>query len=100
MGRKLHYKAGSFYRTDDRTGFPQRAERTRREWTGLIVDENVWEPRQPQDFVRGVADDQSVPEARPRAPATFVPWPSNLKQDAQGNLILDPVTGMPIVLGP
>lgn len=29
MGRKLHYKPGSFYRTDDRTGFPQRAERTR-----------------------------------------------------------------------
>ena len=72
MGRKLHYKAGSFYRTDDRTGFPQRAERTRREWTGLIVDENVWEPRQPQDLVKGVKDNQSVPDARPLGPAQYV----------------------------
>lgn len=72
MGRKLHYKAGSFYRTDDRTGFPQRAEDTRREWNGLIVDERVWEGRQPQDLVRGVKDQQNVPEARPLAPNVFV----------------------------
>jgi Concanavalin A-like lectin/glucanases superfamily len=72
MGRKLHYKPGSFYRTDDRTGFPQRAERTRIEWNGLIVDENVWEPRQPQDLVKGVPDIQSVPDARPLAANVFV----------------------------
>lgn len=72
MGRELFYKPGSFYRVDDRTGFPQRAERTRKEWTGLIVDERVWEPRQPQDLVRGVEDDQSVPDARPLAPDVFV----------------------------
>lgn len=72
MGRKLHYRPGSFYRTDDRTGFPQRAEDTRKEWNGLIVDERVWEARQPQDLVRGVQDQQSVPEARPLGPNVFV----------------------------
>lgn len=72
MGRELHYRPGSFYRVDDRTGFAQRAERTRKEWNGLIVDEGVFEPRQPQDLVKGVRDDQSVPEARPLAPNTFV----------------------------
>lgn len=72
MGRKLHYVPGSFYRTDDRTGFPQRAERTRKEWNGYIVDEGVWEARQPQDLVRGVKDQQNVPEARPLAPNVFV----------------------------
>lgn len=71
MGRKLHFKMGSFYRTDDRSGFPQRAERTREEWTGLIVDEKLWEIRQPQDFVRGVKDDQSVPKPRPLPPNLF-----------------------------
>lgn len=71
MGRKLHFKMGSFYRTDDRTGFPQRAERTRQEWTGLIVDKSIWEIRQPQDFVRGVKDDQSVPKPRPLPPDIF-----------------------------
>lgn len=72
MGRDLHYRPGSFYRKDDRTGFPQRAERTRKEWNGYIVDQGVWEPRQPQDLVRGVKDQQSVPEARPLPPNVFV----------------------------
>jgi hypothetical protein len=42
------------------------------EWNGLIVDENVWEPRQPQDLVKGVPDIQSVPDARPLAANVFV----------------------------
>jgi hypothetical protein len=72
MGRKLHYKPGSFYRTDDRTGFPQRAEKTRKEWTGVIVDGKVWEPRQPQDLVKGVPDIQAVPDPRPLGSNVFV----------------------------
>lgn len=72
MGRRLHYRMGSFYRVDDRTGFPQRAEDTREEWTGLIVDRARWEIRQPQDFVRGVKDDQSVPKPRPLPTNSFV----------------------------
>lgn len=72
MGRKLHYKPGSFYRVDDRTGFPQRAEKTRAEWTGLIVDEARWEPRQPQDLVKGVPDIQSVPNPRPLGANVYV----------------------------
>lgn len=70
MGRERFYKPGSFYRIDDRTGFAFRAEYTQMEWTGLIVSKRVWEPRQPQDFVRGVNDDQTVPYARPRSPHT------------------------------
>ena len=72
MGRKLHFKMGSFYRTDDRTGFPQRAEVTRKEWTGLIVDEARWEPRQPQDLVKGVPDIQSVQDPRPLGQNIYV----------------------------
>lgn len=45
-----------------------RAERTRQEWNNLIVSDRVWEARQPQDFVKGVADNQTVPFARPRQP--------------------------------
>jgi len=66
-----HYVPGSFYRIDDRTGFKRRAERTRLEWDGLIVDETVWEPRQPQDMVRGIRDDQTVPLPRPRQTDQF-----------------------------
>lgn len=72
MGRHYFFKPGSFYRVDDRTGFPQRAERTRKQWNNLIVDESVWESRQPQDLVKGVKDQQSVQDARPLSPAQFV----------------------------
>lgn len=73
MGRKrgVHYKLGSFYRSDDRSGFVTRAENTKQEWQMLIVDRALWEIRQPQDFVKGVRDDQSVPDARSRLPT---PW--------------------------
>ncbi len=72
MGTERHYKPGSFYRICDRTGFATRAERTRMEWNGLIVKDRVWEARQPQDFVKGVPDVQTVPYARPRQANTFV----------------------------
>lgn len=71
MADDKHYVPGSFYRIDDRTGFKVRAEKTKAEWTGLIVRDQSWEPRQPQDFVKGVRDDQSVPFPRPRQTDKF-----------------------------
>lgn len=73
MGRKrgIQYRLGSFYRSDDRSGFVQRAENTQQEWNGLIVAQNLWEIRQPQDLVKGIPDDQRVPNARPLPPAIF-----------------------------
>lgn len=68
MGTERFYKPGSFYRIDDRTGFAVRAERTQKEWNNLIVSDRVWEARQPQDFVKSVTDNQTVPNARPRSP--------------------------------
>lgn len=57
---------------DDRTGFPTRAERTKKEWNNLIVGDRFWEERQPQDLVKGVPDFQAVPDPRPLAPAAYV----------------------------
>jgi hypothetical protein len=73
MGRQrgVQYRLGSFYRSDDRSGFVVRAENTKQEWQNLIVDKKLWEPRQPQDFVKGVPDDQSVPDARSKLPEPF-----------------------------
>lgn len=83
MGRHYRFRPGSFYRQDDRSGFIQRAEDTKKEWTGAIVDESLFESRQPQDLVRGVKDIQSVPEARPLPPATFIgPTSTTLAQAA------------------
>jgi len=72
MGRHYHFRPGSFYRQDDKTGFPTRMEQTLKQWDSQIVDKRVYEVRHPQDFVRGTKDDQTVPDARPVAPDTFV----------------------------
>lgn len=74
MGRQrgIQYRLGSFYRADDRSGFVTRAEKTRMEWQGYIVDRKLWEIRQPQDFVKGVPDDQTVPDPRSELPTPFV----------------------------
>lgn len=72
MGTEKFYKPGSFYRICDRTGFATRAERTSQEWNNLIVRDDVYERRQPQDFVKGVQDNQTVPQARPRQPNVFL----------------------------
>lgn len=86
MGREHFYKPGSFYRIDDKTGFAVRAERQQREWQGLIVDKRVWEIRHPQDFVRGVTDDQTVPYARPRIPNPPVGKPQPAQFQVYGDL--------------
>lgn len=72
MGTKLHYKPGSFYRICDRTGFAVRAEHTRKQWNNIIVRDRSFEERQPQDFVRGRRDDQTVPQPRPRQVNVFL----------------------------
>lgn len=72
MGADKHFRMGSFYRIDDRTGFATRAEDMQMEWQGLIVSKRVFEARQPQDFVTGVPDNQTVPYPRPRQANTFV----------------------------
>jgi hypothetical protein len=64
------YRPGDFYRVDDITGFKVRASATRKQWNGFITADP--DLRNPQDFVRGVADNQRVPEPRPEATDTFL----------------------------
>lgn len=72
MADDKHYVGGDYYMIDDRTGFKVRAARTKKEWTGRIVREQSFEPRQPQDLVQGVPDIQTVPEPRPRQVNVFL----------------------------
>jgi len=56
----------------DRCGFKVKAYNTRTEWNGLRVCLDDWEPRHPQDFVRGVNDDQIVDNPRPESDNVFL----------------------------
>lgn len=93
MGTELYYKPGSFYRICDRTGFATRAERTAQEWNGLMVRDSVFEARQPQDFVKGVQDNQTVPLARPRQVNSFLgPLTTNLTANVAAGANTLPIT--------
>lgn len=66
----MTYKHGQWAVICDRCGFRFHSGQLRREWTGLRVcsgaaTNNCWEPRHPQDFVRGKADRQAPPWVRP-----------------------------------
>lgn len=67
------YISGGWYRICDRCGLKRRHYDTRKEWTGLIVcSDGCWEQRHPQEGVRGVADNQSVPDPRPEPEDVFL----------------------------
>ena len=69
----MSYESGNPWGICDRCGFKKRLSELRKEWNGLMVCKEDWEPRHPQDYlVRGRKDDQSVPNARPRQPDVFL----------------------------
>jgi hypothetical protein len=77
MGKSDHYKHGSWNVLCDRCGFKYKSEQLRREWTGARTchgggTNGCWEPRHPQDFVRGKKDKQSPPWVRPEPDDTFI----------------------------
>lgn len=76
MADDRHYVPGDNYILDDLSGFKIRARKARiipGGQTGkLAVAPARWEPQQPQDFVRGVRDDQTVALSRPRQVNQFV----------------------------
>jgi hypothetical protein len=71
MGHADYYKPGDNNAICDRCGFKYKASELRKTWDGLMVCDKDFEVRHPQDFVRGVKDDQHVAVSRPEAPDTF-----------------------------
>lgn len=75
MADDRHYVGGDNYILDDLSGFKIRASKARvipgGQTGNLAVSPSRWEPQQPQDFVRGVADDQTVALSRPRQANQF-----------------------------
>lgn len=72
---KGEQRIGDFRVVCDRSGFDCWASETIIEWTGLRVLKRFAEERHPQDFVRAVKDDQTVPNPRPVQPYTFIETP-------------------------
>jgi hypothetical protein len=84
LGKSDYYASGKFNVLCDYCGFKYKNTEVRHTWDGFYACRKCWEPRQPQDYVRGVVDDQSVPWSRPDPPNEFTPsaealesWPDN-----------------------
>lgn len=71
MGHADYYKPGDWNAICDECGFKFKGSELRKRWDGYMVCKDDWEPRHPQDFVRGVKDSQPLPWTRPEAPDVF-----------------------------
>lgn len=75
MAREWFYNPGDNWLLDDISGFKIRRSNSRTipggQTGNAVVAPKRWEPQQPQDFVRGVVDDQTVPIVRSRQANQF-----------------------------
>lgn len=59
------FKPGDWKAQCFRCGATKHASTMRKQWQGYYVCHEHWEPRQPQDFVRGVPDQPAAPWVQP-----------------------------------
>jgi len=85
MGYLPRYDRGDWNAICDACGKQLKASELRQRWDGLKVCNQDWEPRHPQDFVKGVADYQAPPFTRPEQQNQFIPLVYN------GYALLDPM---------
>ena len=66
MPQHGYYDIGNWNAVCDRCGRAFKFnDNIKQEWTGLYTcKETCWEPRNAQDFVRGIPDNQNVPVSR------------------------------------
>ncbi|MCI0557231.1 MAG: hypothetical protein MN733_01960, partial [Nitrososphaera sp.] len=67
-----YFVGGEWNFVCDECSVKLKSSKARHRWDGAIVCPHCWEPRNSQDFVRGVEDDQSIPWSRPGGPDFFV----------------------------
>jgi hypothetical protein len=72
VGANDYYASGQWNFTCDLCGQKQKSSRGRKTWNNLYVCAYHKEVRNPQDFVRGVKDNQSVPWSRTPGEDQFV----------------------------
>lgn len=74
MPYRPRYDKGDWKAICDSCGRELKASELRKRWDGFMVCAGDWEPRQPQDFVRGVADFQAPPFTRSEPADIFIPF--------------------------
>ena len=79
---KPRYDSGDWKADCDVCGRTYKASELKIRWDGLMCCHQDWEIRQPQDFVRGVADYQAPQWTRPEPSDNFIPFVFTPELDA------------------
>jgi len=61
---QTYFRPGDWNANCEMCGFRFKASSMRKRWDGAMVCKRCWEPRNSQDFVKGVVDNISVPWSR------------------------------------
>lgn len=89
------HKPGDWLYACQRCGVVHYASEIQKEWTGLRVCRRCFEPRHPQDFVRGHKDDMAVPYAN--HPADVFLLPNEVDHDNFSQVLADDGVGSPVL---
>lgn len=65
MGRADFYKSGTYNIVCDICGFKYKARQLQKTWDGYWSCPKCYDPRNPQDFVRGVKETAKPDKTRP-----------------------------------
>lgn len=72
MGKADYLSLGDWNAVCYQCGRKRKASQMKKYWEGYYVCPEHWEPRQAQDFVRGVPDNMSSPWAQPFPADQFI----------------------------
>lgn len=89
MGQSDYYADGQYNVICDLCSKKIKSNDARKTWDNFYVCAHHKEVRNPQDFIRGVMDNQSVPFSRPGAPNTNPPTGSSLLMEDGSYLLLE-----------
>jgi len=84
-----YYADGEWNFSCDLCGKKEKSSKAMRTWAGFYVCRHHKEVRNPQDFVRGVRDNQTVPWSRHAPPDQFPYATALLQEDGSHILIAD-----------
>ena len=72
MGQADFLRVGDYNAICDVCGRKFKFSRLRQKWDNTWACEQDWEPRQPQDYLKGIMDNMSVTLSRPDPPNLFI----------------------------
>lgn len=67
------FQSGKWLAICDICGFRFHNDKLKKDWRGLMVCKQDWEPRHPQDYIHGVEDRSAPPWTRPESTDIFIP---------------------------